>query len=308
MDAAAKRVAALRRFAVTLTAFNLLGHLYFGFEQSYAQPLAALATAYGLELSLDLIDAGLYHRRPAFIRGPIPLIDFLLPGHITALATAMLLYANSEIWPIVFGTAVAVGSKHLFRMRVGPGTRHIFNPSNFGISLTLLAFPWVGIAPPYHFTENLHGVADWVLPALILASGGYLNARLTGRIPLLLGWTGAFVAQALLRTMLFGAYLPSALGLMTSVVFVLYTFYMVTDPATTPVSTRAQVAFGATVAGTYGLLVAFHVVFGLFFALTIVCGLRGLVTYAYRLTAGKTANVAQTHMVPRTAPRALQVR
>jgi hypothetical protein len=34
------------------------------------------------------------------------------------------------------------------------------------------------------------------------------------------------------------------------------------------------VVFGAAVGAAYGLLVLFHVVFGLFFALIIVCGLR----------------------------------
>src|SRR5262245_44594673 len=135
MDAAARRIAALRRFAIALTAFNLLGHLVFGFEQSYAQPLVALATAYGMELGLEAVDAALRRRRPAFAGGPIALVDFLLPGHITALASAMLLYANSELWPVVFAVAAAVGSKHLFRLRIGPASRHFFNPSNFGISL-----------------------------------------------------------------------------------------------------------------------------------------------------------------------------
>jgi hypothetical protein len=63
---------------------------------------------------------------------------------------------------------------------------------------------------------------------------------------------------------------------MTGVAFVLYTFYMVTDPATTPNSTRAQICFGAAVAFTYGLLMVSHIVFGLFFALSIVCVLRGI--------------------------------
>ena len=53
---------------------------------------------------------------------------------------------------------------------------------------------------------------------------------------------------------------------MTGVAFLLFTFYMVTDPATTPSTPRGQIAFGAAVAAAYGLLMAFHVVFGLFFA------------------------------------------
>jgi enediyne biosynthesis protein E5 len=67
---------------------------------------------------------------------------------------------------------------------------------------------------------------------------------------------------------------------MTGVAFILYTFYMVTDPATTPSSASSQVAFGAAVAFTYGLLMVCHIVFSLFFALTIVCTVRGIALWA----------------------------
>jgi hypothetical protein len=64
------------------------------------------------------------------------------------------------------------------------------------------------------------------------------------------------------------------------VAFLLFTFYMVTDPATTPSGWRAQVAFGLSVAAGYGVLMAFHVVFGLFFSLTAVCAARGALLLA----------------------------
>src|SRR5256884_5702925 len=51
-------------------------------------------------------------------------------------------------------------------LRLPNDQRHLFNPSNLGITVTLLAFPSVGIAPPYHFTENLTGSWDWLLPGL----------------------------------------------------------------------------------------------------------------------------------------------
>jgi predicted signal transduction protein with EAL and GGDEF domain len=54
---------------------------------------------------------------------------------------------------------------------------------------------------------------------------------------------------------------------------------MVTDPATSPAGPRGQIVFGATVAAAYAVLMLAHVVFGLFFALTIVCAMRGVVLY-----------------------------
>jgi Na+-translocating ferredoxin:NAD+ oxidoreductase RnfD subunit len=275
------RLGGLRRFAGAITILNILGHTFFGFEQSWAQPLVALATAYPLAILLELAQCWSIGRKPAFSGGVRALIDFLLSAHISALAVAMLLYANDRLWVVAFATAVAIGSKVLFRQpaRSGGG-RHFYNPSNFGITVTLLLFSWVGIAPPYQFTENLDRIGDWLLPAVIICSGTFLNYRFTKRLPLIAAWLTGFVLQAAVRNLLFDAPLVANLLPMTGVAFILYTFYMVTDPATTPKSVLQQVVFGFSVAAVYGILVMVHVVFGLFFSLSIVCTIRGLFLYA----------------------------
>ncbi|MGP0065495.1 MAG: enediyne biosynthesis protein UnbU [Isosphaeraceae bacterium] len=270
------RLPALRRFAVAITILNVLGHFVLGFEQSWAQPLVALATAYSVELILEGVSAWAERRTPQFRGGWCALLDFLLPAHITALAVSMLLYANDRLWPIAFAAALGVASKTLIRVPVGRGVRHCLNPSNTGIAFTLLLFPWIGIAPPYQFTENLSGVGDWLLPTIIVVSGTFLNTRFTGRIPLILGWLGGFVLQAGLRSQLQDTPFVAALLPVTGMAFLLFTFYMVTDPATTPSLPRRQFAFGGAVAAVYGLLMLMHVVFGLFFSLLVVCSLRGL--------------------------------
>jgi Na+-translocating ferredoxin:NAD+ oxidoreductase RnfD subunit len=199
-----------------------------------------------------------------------------LSAHITGLAVAMLLYANDRLLPIMLATAVATGSKVIFRVKTAKGSRHVLNPSNFGITAVLVLFPWVGIAPPYHFTENTSGALDWIVPGLIVLSGSFLNWRFTKRWPLIAAWLCGFAAQAAIRSTVFGTPLAAPLLPMTGLAFLLYTFYMVTDPATSPSSTRGQVAFGLSVAAVYGGLMVSHIVFGLFFALTIVCVARGL--------------------------------
>jgi hypothetical protein len=283
------RFEALWRFGLAITLLNTLGHTVLGFEQSWAQPLVSLATAYSLEILLEVIDARVHQRPLRFLGGLRNFMSFMLPAHITGLAVAMLLYTNDRLLPIIFATAVAIGSKAIFRIPHPKGTRygsqHFLNPSNFGITVTLLLFPWIGIAPPYHFTENLVGAGDWILPGLIVASGTFLNSRLTKKMPLIAGWLGGFVLQALIRSLIFNTPVVAALLPMTGLAFVLYTFYMVTDPGTTPFEPKAQMLFGASVAATYGLLLVLHVVFGLFFALTIVCSLRGLGAYARLLLA-----------------------
>lgn len=271
------RLGGLRRFAVAISVLNVLGHTVLGFEQALVTPFAALAAAYATEIALDRIESWSSGRPPRFSGGWRKRVDFLLSAHISGLAVAMLLYANSRIGPVVFAAVTAIASKSLLRTGRGAEARHFFNPSNLGITATLLLFPWVGIAPPYQFTENLHGVGDWILPAIIVCTGSMLNARFTGRLPLVAAWVTGFVLQAALRSGLQGTPLVAPLGPMTGVAFLLFTFYMVTDPATTPSDRREQVAFGAAVAATYGILTAAHVVFGLFFALSTVCALRGAV-------------------------------
>jgi hypothetical protein len=279
-----KRLGGLWRFAIALSIINILGHTVFGFEQAWAHPFVALATAYAMELSIEGIQSWAQRRQPRFLGSPRILVEFLLSAHISALAVSMLLYSNERFWVTAFATATAIASKTLFRAPVVVPhcppemwpQRHFLNPSNFGISIALLAFPWVGIAPPYQFTENLRGPLDVVLPLLIIMTGSFLNFRFTERIPLILAWLGCFFAQAVIRSWWNDVSVVPALLPMTGVAFILFTFYMVTDPGTTPSNRRSQIAFGAAVAAVYGILVANHVVFGLFFSLTLVCMLRGL--------------------------------
>jgi Na+-translocating ferredoxin:NAD+ oxidoreductase RnfD subunit len=86
---------------------------------------------------------------------------------------------------------------------------------------------------------------------------------------------------------------------MTGVAFILYTFYMVTDPATTPSKPRAQVIFGLAVAAAYAVLMLMHAVFGLFFALTIISALRALMIYASNLARQR----AHTRVAAQAAPQ-----
>lgn len=287
------RLAALRRFAIAITTLNLVGRLLLGFETSWAQVLAAMLAAYGVELALELVDARARRRPLAFaVRRPLELVNFLLPAHITAMACAMLLFASDRLWPFAFAAGTGVASKAIFRTRVGAGERHFLNPSNTGIASALLVFPWVGVAQPYQFTENVAGVLDWMLPAIIIYAGTFLNARFTGKLPLIVGWLCAFAAQAVARSLWFGTPVVAALAPMTGMAFLLFTFYMVSDPATTPQARSRQVGFGIAVAGVYAVLQLAHVVFGLFFSLLIVCALRGVVLVVASRPRGLAGDVA----------------
>jgi hypothetical protein len=283
---------------VAITILNLLGHTWLGFEQSWAQPLVALATAYSIELLLEWVESRSQRRKPRFAGGLRKFVEFLLPAHISALAVAMLLYPGDRLMPIVFGVAVAMCSKSVFRISRNGSSRHFYNPSNLGITATLLLFPWVGIAPPYHFTENLSGHGNWILPVIIICSGTFLNTRFTKRLPLIATWLLVFALQAVVRSVLFDTTVFAGWMPMTGMAFLLFTFYMVTDPPTTPSTTKGQMAFGASVAVVYCCLMIAQVVFGLFFSLSIVATVRGLYLYCRSRASETPAPVAEVERTP----------
>jgi hypothetical protein len=275
----------LRRFAIAITVFTILGHAFLGFEQSYAQPLVSLVVAYGMQLLLESLSAWSERRRPRFAGGPAALVNFLLSAHITGLAVAMLLYFHERLWDVAFASAIAIASKTIFRAPCGSEWRHFFNPSNFGISFTLLFFPYVGLAMPWQFGEGVTGIGDWLIIAILMMLGTMINVRYTRRILVVVGFLGGFVVQAVLRALFFDAPLLAVIMPATGVPAWIFTFYMAPDPATTPSRPWAQLLFGASIAGVYFVLMILHIVFGLFFALTIVSAARGIGLYATAMAA-----------------------
>lgn len=269
------RLAALRRFSVAITVLNVCGRLWLGFENSWAQMFVALLTAYVAEVVLEIVDARAKERPYKFAGGARSFVDFLLPAHISGLAVSMLLYTGELLLPFAFASAVAIASKTLFTARVGKSERHFLNPSNTGIAVTFLLFPVIAPAVPYQFTEHLSGGFSRALPVFVVCVGTFMNWRYTKRMPLVLSWVAAFALQGEVRCLLSGIPLSVGLAPMTGVSFVLFTFYMITDPGATPSDWKEQVVFGAATALVYGILILSHVGFALFYSLLIVSAARG---------------------------------
>lgn len=279
------RLFALWYFTTLMTVWNVVGHTILGFEQSWATPVTAVFTAITISMLLDWVDAKARNREVRFTSSLGSFLNFLPACLIPGFACGMLLYANERLAPVIFAVVLSIASKLMFRAPVGNGqTQHIFNPSNFGVAATLLLFPDVGFAPPYHFTENVTGLWDWALPLLVLFTGIIIHGLFTGRLPLVGAWIVGFVIQAVVRAKMFGTPFFVPLMPMTSAAFIIFTLYMIPDPATTPLKPSRQALFGVAVAFVYAILQLLHVVFGLFFALVIVCGIRGIALHLRALS------------------------
>ena len=274
------RIGALARFAIAITTLNVLGHLVLGFEVSVLQTVVCVITAYIVEITLEVAGAWSENRQPAFLGGGFKkLIIFLLPAHISGVACGMLIYPGDRLLPFVFAAAIAISSKSIFTIMVAGRRRHVFNPSNTGIVATAFLFPSVTPVAPYEFTEGLSGYWLWALPVIFVCAGSFLNMRFTKKMPLIISWLTAFAVQAIIRHLLYPTSLPLGLAPMTGVAFLLFTFYMITDPQTSPSSVRGQIIFGCSLAAVYAVLIALHVVFTIFVALFVVCLCRGIILY-----------------------------
>jgi hypothetical protein len=293
------RFFALWYFTTLLILWTILGDTVLGFEQSYAQPIVGVLTACAVAFLLEGIDAWAKHRPARFAGSWTNAVNFLPPCIIPGLACAMLIYPNERLTPIIFASALSLSSKVLLRAPIGNGqTQHIFNPSNFGITATLLLIPSAGLAPPYQFTENITGLWHWVIPAVILVTGTIIHGKFTGRLPLVTAWFGGFAAQAVIRSLIFHAPLAVPFLPMTSAGFILFSLYMIPDPATTPIKPWRQVLFGLSVATIYALLFVEHVVFGLFIALAMTSASRGIGLYINSLRQRRSFTAA-----PREVPQ-----
>lgn len=288
------RLAALRRFAITITVLNLLGRTILGFENSWAQMVVALLVAYFTEITLEIVDAAANKKTPRFTGGVTNFVDFLLPAHISGMAVSMLLYCGSRLLPFAFAAAVAIASKALLTVRVNNSERHFLNPSNTGIAVTTLLFPTLAPIMPWQFTENLSSNWGSAFAVIVIVLGTYMNWYYAKRMPLVLAWVLVFALQGELRCLING--LPLIVGLVpvSGVSFLLFTFYMITDPGATPSNWREQVVFGASTAVVYGFLVLAHIGFAFFYALFIVSLCRGILLYLNEPRLGANASLTSS--------------
>jgi hypothetical protein len=81
---------------------------------------------------------------------------------------------------------------------------------------------------------------------------------------------------------------------------------MIPDPATTPLKAWRQVLFGLGVATVCGIIQVLHLVFGLFFALLIVCAIRGISLHLHHASKSSESSrdeiTALPVLVPQGAP------
>jgi enediyne biosynthesis protein E5 len=158
---------------------------------------------------------------------------------ISALSLCLLLRAN-DAWLAVLAAVVAVGSKFVVRVR----GKHVFNPTNLALVVMMAGTARVWASP-----GQWGSVAVF---AFLLASAGGLVVNRAGRADVTWTFLACWVAVLVARSLWLGDPLSIPLHRLQNGALVLFAFFMISDPRTTPDSRAGRILFAVMVAtGAY---------------------------------------------------------
>jgi Na+-transporting NADH:ubiquinone oxidoreductase subunit NqrB len=179
-------------------------------------------------------------------------------AYITGISVGILV-RSPAFWPYALCSAISITSKYVLRVK----GRHLWNPSNFGISLMLL------LAPETVASLSIQW-GNFLWPMLIIwALGSVIIWRLR-RFHITGIYVVSFVAFAFLRSWMTGSPWQSEIAPITGPMYQLFIFFMITDPKTTVRSKRGQCLVVFLVALLEMVLRLRQVVYAPFYALFIV--------------------------------------
>lgn len=206
-----------------LAAYVLLGITVLGFNRDPMQVLVTVGAAVLLDMALHRV------LRP----GAPPL--FPLSAAITGLSLSIIVnYAHGLAFALV-PVLLAIGSKYVFTFR----GRHTYNPALFGVAASLLlADGMISDSPAYQWGGT------WAAVAFVVTLGLFLFALPVRRGALIVSFLLFYFAALALRAWIMRWHMPVEtwfMGALSSPAFFLFTFFMITDPQTSPESRRGQV-------------------------------------------------------------------
>ncbi len=227
-----------------ITLVLLVGQLSYGILESYTRTLLAIGVSLVAELILARIFFGHWPN--------------LASAYITGISVGILV-RSPAFWPYALCALISITSKYVLRVH----GRHIWNPSNFGISVLFflasgavagLSIQWGNFVWPM--------IVIWVLGSVIIWRLRRFHISAT--------YVVSFLAFAFLRSWITGDPWQSEISPITGPMYQLFIFFMITDPKTTVRSKTGQCLVVFAVAAVEMLLRLHQVVYAPFYALFLV--------------------------------------
>jgi len=222
----------------------ILGHFTFGIIEGYYPILLAIACAMLTELILGkLIDGKWKNISSAYISG----------------ISVSILIRSTLLWPFALTAVISIMSKYVLRYQ----GRHIWNPSNFGISWILVFLPFSAAALGIQWGNNI-----W--PMLVIWCLGFFIVWRVKRLHITLTYVLSFIFFSFLRSLILGDSFFTEVSPITGPMYQLFIFFMITDPPTTVKSRNGQILVAFLVAFVEFALRLNQVIYAPFYSLFMV--------------------------------------
>ncbi|GAC1337701.1 MAG: hypothetical protein NVSMB29_02450 [Candidatus Dormibacteria bacterium] len=295
---------------MVITSLQVLGQTLLGFKVSVAQILVTVAVCAIVELGVT------FHRRGMIIWPA----SALLTGNSVAFILRASGTRHGDWWSLngvhwfVLAALLSLLSKYLIRL----GGRHIFNPSNIGLVITLLVVGATGVFPQYLWWGPIDvpvalalGVifagAAWLLRPLVMVS---MAVAFLGTFAALVGVFAAtgrsFYAIWHSGPISGGEYW---LLICTSPELLIFVFFMMSDPMTAPRARLGRAIYGAATAVVGAALLFFQstefgIKVSILSSLTVVCALVPLINHV----SGLVERHGEGRVAPQTSgPTSLRI-
>ena len=241
-----------------LSTLIALGVSKFGFHLPLWHALACIGASISTQFIGDRI-----LKRKFDIRSPL----------ITSLSLTLLLRTGS-IWLSLAAGVLAIASKYLIRVN----GKHIFNPANFGIVVTALLFTSAWVSP------GQWGVAP-LLALLIVGLGGLVTSKAKSW-DISLAFLGFYASLVLSRALWLGDPLTIPIHQLQSGAILIFAFFMISDPKTSPNARAGRVLYAGLVASLgFSLQTFMHHSAGVIYALVFTAPLVPLIDTYFKASA-----------------------
>jgi hypothetical protein len=229
---------------VLITLILLVGQLSYGILESYWQTGLAIASSIAMELVLARLVTG---------RWPSP-----ASAYITGISVGILI-RSPALWPFVLCSLISITSKYAIRWR----GRHLWNPSNLGVSAMLFLAPATVASLSVHWGNSL-------APMLVIWCLGSLIIWRLRRFHICATYVASFLIFSWVRSAVTGNPWLAEVAPITGPMYQLFVFFMITDPKTTVRTRWGQCAVAFAVALVEMILRLNRVIHAPYYALFLV--------------------------------------
>jgi len=227
-----------------ITLILLTGHFTFGILEGFGPIVLAIAASIIAEMVLARVILGKWKN--------------LASAYITGISVGILV-RTTFLWPFLLTAVISIMSKYVLRYK----ERHIWNPSNFGISWMLMFAPFSVAGLSVQWGNNM-------LPMLVIWMLGLVIVWRVKRLHITLTYVLSFIIFSWLRSLISGHAFMAELAPLTGPMYQLFIFFMITDPATTVKSKKGQMLVAFLIALTEFILRLNEFIYAPFYALFIV--------------------------------------